>query len=107
MAWRGAWHLLTWRAARGPVAFLLLSQSSAMMRGKGVLVMFSLLTLASILENSQTYALYALPSHWMGQPKFKFYSPIMATPEPSTQPAPEQKGTNFIDDFDADTCLKP
>ena len=78
-----------------------------MMRGRGcIFVMFSLLTLASILENSQTYALYALPSHWMGQPKLRFYSPIMATPEPSTQPAPEQKGTNFIDDFDADTCLK-
>ena len=67
-----------------------------MMRGRGcIFVMFSLLTLASILENSQTYALYALPSHWMGQPKLRFYSPIMATPEPSTQPAPEQKGTIF------------
>ena len=68
-----------------------------MMGGRGcIFVMFSLLTLASILENSQTFALYALPTHWMGQPKFRFYSPIMATPEPSTQPAPKQKGT-FID----------
>ena len=78
-----------------------------MMRGRGCIcvMMFSLLTLALILENNQTYALYALPSHWMRQPKTRFYSETVATPEPSTQPAPEQKGT-FIDDFDADTCLK-
>ena len=57
--------------------------------------MFSLLTLASILENNQTYALYAHPSHWMRQPKTRFHSEILATPEPSTQPAPEQKGTIF------------
>ena len=68
-----------------------------MMRGRGCIcvMMFSLLTLALILENNQTYALYALPSHWMRQPKTRFYSETVATPEPSTQPAPEQKGTIF------------
>ena len=63
------------------------------MRGREcIFVMFSLLTLASILESNQAYALYAHPSHWMRQPKNnRFRSGIMATPEPP----PEQKGTRL------------
>ena len=67
------------------------------MRGREcIFVMFSLLTLASILESNQAYALYAHPSHWMRQPKNnRFRSGIMATPEPLTRPPPEQKGTRL------------
>ena len=85
------------RATRGPVAFCHRSQSPLTMRGREcIFVMFSLLTLASILESHQAYALYAHPSHWMRQPKNnRFRSGIMATPEPLTRPAPEQKGTKF------------